>query len=48
MTPATKTMPQTNGHAGATAEPRNGHVVIDCKLDKVYYGSFLAVRDSRG
>jgi phosphate transport system ATP-binding protein len=32
-------------------EPRhdagtNGHVVIDCKLDRVYYGGFMAVRDS--
>src|SRR5215510_3063216 len=24
----------------------NGHAVIDCHLDKVYYGNFLAVRDS--
>src|SRR5215831_10099705 len=24
----------------------NGHVVIECKLDRVYYGGFLAVRDS--
>jgi len=32
-------------------EPRrevaaNGHVVIECKLDRVYYGGFMAVRDS--
>jgi len=24
----------------------NGHVVIDCKLKEVFYGDFLAVRDS--
>src|SRR5215831_1407530 len=24
----------------------NGHVVIECKLDRVYYGGFMAVRDS--
>jgi len=27
-------------------EAANGHVVIDCKLDRVYYGGFMAVRDS--
>jgi phosphate transport system ATP-binding protein len=35
-----KTPTQANGQNGA-----NG-VVIDCKLDKVFYGDFLAVRDS--
>jgi phosphate transport system ATP-binding protein len=35
-----KTPAQANGQNGA-----NG-VVIDCKLDKVFYGDFLAVRDS--
>jgi phosphate transport system ATP-binding protein len=34
----------SNGHT--LAEPANGRVVIDCKLDQVFYGSFLAVRDS--
>ena len=29
-----------------TAQPTSNGVVIDCKLDQVYYGSFLAVRDS--
>jgi phosphate transport system ATP-binding protein len=33
---------QANGQIGAGP---NG-VVIDCKLDKVFYGDFLAVRDS--
>ena len=28
------------------AESKSNGVVIDCKLDEVYYGSFLAVRDS--
>ncbi len=45
MTAATKTITQANGNH-VSAESRNGDVVIDCKLDKVYYGSFLAVRDS--
>jgi len=31
-----------NGRSAAT----NGDVVIDCKLKQVYYGEFLAVRDS--
>jgi phosphate transport system ATP-binding protein len=34
----------TGGHAAT-----NGHdasIVIDCRLDQVYYGSFMAVRDS--
>src|SRR5678816_2497703 len=31
--------PETNGVS-------NGSVVIDCKLDQVFYGPFLAVRDS--
>ena len=43
MTTATMTAPtQANGQNGAGS---NG-VVIDCKLDKVFYGDFLAVRDS--
>jgi phosphate transport system ATP-binding protein len=33
---------ESTSHGAAT----NGSVVIDCKLDQVYYGSFLAVRDS--
>ena len=35
----------TNGGALAAAT-NGGSVVIDCRLDQVYYGSFLAVRDS--
>jgi phosphate transport system ATP-binding protein len=31
----------------ANGGPRNSDVVIDCKLSQVYYGSFLAVRDSQ-
>ena len=43
MTTATMKGPtQANGQTGAGS---NG-VVIDCKLDKVFYGDFLAVRDS--
>src|SRR5215831_4255912 len=30
----------------ATAEPTSNGVAIDCKLEQVYYGHFLAVRDS--
>jgi len=37
--------PGTRG-ADARGAEANGHVVIDCKLDHVYYGNFLAVRDS--
>ncbi|MBN2231804.1 MAG: phosphate ABC transporter ATP-binding protein [Deltaproteobacteria bacterium] len=32
--------------AEQTASPANG-VVIDCMVDKIYYGDFLAVRDSK-
>jgi len=32
---------------GAASRPERNAVVIDCKLDEVYYGSFLAVRDSQ-
>ena len=47
MTPTVKTMSKTNGHgASATGEAQRPAIVIDCKLDQVYYGSFLAVRDS--
>ena len=31
--------------AGSTAAAAS-HVVIDCKIKKLYYGSFLAVRDT--
>src|SRR5262245_33515698 len=42
-----QTMPKANGYgASAIADGRRPTVVIDCKLDQVYYGSFLAVRDS--
>ena len=44
MTPTT-TQVSTRAAAG-TAEPKVNRVVIDCKLDQIYYGSFLAVRDS--
>ncbi|HEX2441510.1 MAG TPA: ATP-binding cassette domain-containing protein, partial [Methylomirabilota bacterium] len=38
-----KTDVRTSTSNGAAAHTS---VVIDCKLDQVYYGSFLAVRDS--
>lgn len=44
MTP-TATHPST-GAVTAPAPPKASGVVIDCKLDQVYYGTFLAVRDS--
>jgi len=44
MTP-TATKVGTQG-VTATGESRSNGVVIDCKLDQIYYGSFLAVRDS--
>ena len=38
---------QTNGQAASRiTDAGPSGVVIDCKLDKVFYGSFLAVRDS--
>jgi phosphate transport system ATP-binding protein len=35
-----------NGRGSGAAETRDGSVVIDCRLEQVYYGDFLAVRDS--
>jgi len=43
MGTTTQTRPGTNGHGAGGETPS---VVIDCKLDHVYYGGFLAVRDS--
>jgi len=44
MSPSAQPAHQPNGGAPATAAAPA--VVIDCKLDKVFYGEFLAVRDS--
>jgi phosphate transport system ATP-binding protein len=44
MTP-TATQVRTDTAKGA-GEPKSNGVVIDCKLDQIYYGNFLAVRDS--
>jgi hypothetical protein len=39
--------PHTNGNGTSRpTEPGTPGVMIDCKLDQVYYGGFLAVRDS--
>ena len=46
MSVATRTTEQKNGHAGHPTGASLDTVVIDCKLDQVYYGPFLAVRDS--
>ena len=35
-----------NGQAGHNGGTTSNGVVVDCKLDQVYYGAFLAVRDS--
>jgi phosphate transport system ATP-binding protein len=43
---STATMTRNGRGSGAAADTRNGSVVIDCQLDQVYYGDFLAVRDS--
>src|SRR5262247_567263 len=40
-------MTQTDTRSAPAHGASNGSVVIDCKLDQVFYGSFLAVRDSR-
>ena len=42
----TATMPGSSRGTSGTAAPKSNGVVIDCKLDQIYYGSFLAVRDS--
>jgi phosphate transport system ATP-binding protein len=38
-------LPQQNA-AAAAPTPRAPNVVMDCKLDKIFYGDFMAVRDS--
>jgi phosphate transport system ATP-binding protein len=41
-------MTTTSSHKGAVLTSSNGtsEVIIDCKIDNLYYGKFLAVRDS--
>jgi len=39
-------MTQTDTRSAQTPGTSNGSVVIDCKLDQVFYGPFLAVRNS--
>src|SRR5262245_51857431 len=47
MNPTMQPKATTNGPGTTRADgARNSAVVIDCKLDKVFYGNFLAVRDS--
>src|SRR6266404_495694 len=43
---STATAPRNGRGVSVPVEPVGTSVVIDCKLDQVYYGSFLAVRDS--
>lgn len=38
-------IPETAETAASAFSP-TGNVVIDCRIDKIYYGDFLAVRDS--
>src|SRR5215470_15349990 len=48
MSPTAQTTPKSNGNAmGRGGDAAGPAVVIDCKLDQVFYGSFLAVRDSQ-
>ena len=47
MTPTTQAKPRTNGTAGGGTADDRTDIVIDCKLDQVFYGNFLAVRDSQ-
>src|SRR5215467_2934493 len=47
MTPTTQAKPRTNGVAGGRTADDSPDIVIDCKLDQVFYGNFLAVRDSQ-
>ena len=47
MSTMARQIERTNGHAeGQSREAGADGVVIDCRLDQVYYGTFLAVRDS--
>jgi phosphate transport system ATP-binding protein len=47
MDTMTATATHANGSSAAVAAAsKSKGVVIDCRLDEVYYGSFLAVRDS--
>jgi phosphate transport system ATP-binding protein len=39
------TMPSSQSHS-LTSSNGAGEVIIDCKIDNLYYGKFLAVRDS--
>src|SRR5262249_24111511 len=36
----------TGGNGDGGAGNGNGHVVIDCKIEDLYYGTFKAVRDT--
>ena len=47
MTPTIQAKPRTNGAAGGRTADDGPDIVIDCKLDQVFYGNFLAVRDSQ-
>ena len=47
MTPTMEKSSKSNrSGASLTGEPGGAPVMIDCKLDQVFYGDFLAVRDS--
>ena len=47
MSTMARDLQRTNGHAnGQSQGASSDSVVIDCELDQVYYGAFLAVRDS--
>ena len=40
-------MAELQGTRAYSERPMEENIVIDCRLDKLYYGDFLAVRDSR-
>ena len=40
-------MAELQGTRAYSERPMESNIVIDCRLDKLYYGDFLAVRDSR-
>jgi phosphate transport system ATP-binding protein len=47
MTPTMEKSSKANrSGAGLNEEPGGAPIMIDCKLDQVFYGDFLAVRDS--
>ncbi len=45
--PPAPTMNAAEARASLTAVPHPGNVVIDCRIDRLFYGNFKALRDTR-